>query len=639
MLKIDKSQKAKLYFLLFICLLGVLIMFKNELELLFIPGPVKEMTYRHSFDEVPISYAKNIVKLKGFIIENQGLQLSPGSSGSIIFSFDKEPHQGCLLRVWFYGDEGEQQPNAIKISTDEGRLFQKVTGSGNYIGTLFDLSSYVRGANNFQLLFEAANYAPYITRIFGSIEVVLSGEEQARPALPNLPKILGLLLLMFMIFYFVMKDTIVRAERVTVVLLMFIILLAAYLRWNELVGIAGSILNPDVRGYHYFATKMDLFSDNGFYSAQFDKREPLYIFIIRMFFLFFGICDTHLRFVSFAFSIIMIYLTYRIGKEWFNDIVGLSAAFILSVHPYLISISASGFRSEWFVTLLLLFIYCGYVKTDMTSRWRVLITGFLMGCILLTRSECLPMLVITLVLYPLLAKEKWNYRMVMITLIVGISLLMPQLYSIYKKHGTPFYTVNQYARFYANREFMGNADFPSREEIAEEGMYTGVKITPIEYYFKMHTPWQFIKYNVVGFTKIYLRMPLSFVSGRGNLRKVIFRIDRLKNDFSISEIRKLLKLSGTILREKMWANLMGGIIFITFLAGLLLIGGGRHWMLYVYMIIFQLNTAFIAYLGLSERLSVHTYPFVAICCGFTFYKAYQRFLGKSTFYLRKYRTP
>jgi hypothetical protein len=619
MLRTNKSQRAKIYFLFFLCLIGVLVVFRNELKLLFIPDPEKKMIYKHSFNEVPVNYARNIIKYKGFITENQGLQLLPGSSGNIIFSFDKEPHQGCLLRVWFYGDKGDQRPNAIKVSVDGNEDYQTIASNGNYIGAVFNLSRYVKGSNNFQILFEAKNIAPFTSVVFDSIEVIILKGDRVRPALPNLPKILGLVLLTFIIFYFVIKDGITRMEGLTVVFLIIIILLAAYLRWNELARIAGTILEPDVSGYQYYAKKMDLFSDNGFYSAQFEKREPLYIFMVKMFFLPFGISDTHLRFVSFVFSLVMIYLTYRIGKEWFGNIVGLSAAFILSVHPYLISLGARGYRAEWLTTLLLLFIYYGYIKTNMTSRWRVLITGFLTGCILLTRSECLPAVVVILMFYPFLARSRWNFKMVLITLVLGISLLMPHLYSIYKRHGTPFYTANQYARFYANREFMGKPGFPTKEEVIGRSMYAGPKITPLEYYFKLHTPWQFVKYNVVGFTKIYLKMPFSFISGRGNLGKVLFRLDKLKEDFSMSEIMSCSELSLSLIRERIWDNLMSVIVFATFILGLVLAGFSRYWMLYIYMVLFQVQTSFLSYLGLDTRLSVHSYPLIALCSGYAIY--------------------
>ena len=622
-------QKAKIYFLLFLCLIGVLVIFRSELNLLFLPDPEKEMIYKYSFHDSLLKYAKNIVKLEGFITGNQGLQLLPGSSGKIAFSFNKELHQGCLIRVWFYGDEGVQRPNAIRVSVDGGKTFKKVTGCGNYIGTVFDLSSYVKGSNNVQLLFEAENYAPFTPAVFDKIEVVLPEGEYVKTPLPNLTIIVGLVFLLLMIFYYAFKRDFSGRERVATVFLMLIMLLAVYLRWNELVRVSGTILDGDAKGYLHYADKMNLFSDNGFYSAQFDKREPLYIFIVKMFFLFFGESETHLRFVSFVFSLTTIYLTYRIGKEWFSDIVGLTAAFILSVHPYLINLSARGLRAEWFTTLILLFIYYGYIKTTMTSGLRMLITGFLTGCILLTRLESFLMLFIVLALYPLLAREKWNFRMVFVTLILGVSLLLPHLYSIYKKHGSPFYTVNQYARFYANREFMGKPGFPTKEEIIEKGMYTGSNITPLEYYFKLHTPWQCVKYSVIGFAKIHLTMPFHFALGKGNLRKVSYRIRELRENFGSKQMSETSKLFISIVRKDFWDYFMTFAVLTSFLVGLLLIAFSRSWMLYLYMLSFQVQTSFLAYLGLDPRLSIHSYPLIALCGGYTIYWFYHYLSRKS----------
>ena len=81
------------------------------------------------------------------------------------------------------------------------------------------------------------------------------------------------------------------------------------------------------------------------------------------------------------------------------------------------------------------------------------------------------MLFIIMILYPCLATAKWNYRMVFVVLILGVSLWIPHIYGTYKTHGDPLYTVNQYTRFYANREFAGKPGFPAKEAIIQKGIY------------------------------------------------------------------------------------------------------------------------------------------------------------------------
>ena len=606
-------KKAKKYGLLLFCFICAVMLFKNELKLLFLPDPPVEKLYQHSFRDRPVPGADDISAHEGFTVGKQGLSLLPGSSGSITFSFDKEERQGCLLRVWFYGDTGSKRSNSIKLSLDGGRTFRQVTGSGNYIGSVFNLTPSVMGSRNFTLVFEAANGTPFSSAVLDRVEVMITRGPQAQPSLPN--RALFFALLLAILIPVVFSRHVSRREKFLRVVFVLIIMLAAYLRWNEVVRVSGTHIAGDANGYLQYAQKMELFSDNGFYSAQFEKREPLYIFIVKLFFLVFGVSGTHLGFVSFVFSLVTVYLTYKIGKEWLNEIVGLIAASILAVHPYLIELSARGLRAEWFTAILLLFVYCGYVNCAMTSYWRAVSTGFLAGCILLTRSESLPMLVMLLLLYPLLAKTKWNYKMVLITFLLASVMWVPHLYSVYKVQGDPLYTANQYARFYANREFAGQPGFPTKEELATQGMYTGRKITPIEYYCSLHTPWQLVEYSIVGFAKIHLSMPFHFAAGKGTLSTVRYVFGELRAKIDGEQLLISSRQLMGILEKHFWDYALTAAILLSFLVGIVLIAFSPYRMLLLYMVFFQVQTSFVAYLGIDSRLTVHSYPLIALCCG------------------------
>ena len=160
-----KMGKVQLCGLLLVGIISVLLISRNELDLLFVPDPVIEKTYQYSFSSGLLPHADEITSCEGFSASQQGLHLAPDRSGSIVFSFTKERGQGCLLRTWFYGDRGDNRPNALKVSIDDGKLFHQVAGSGNYVGKVFDLTSYVAESTNFQLLFEARNHAPYPTPV------------------------------------------------------------------------------------------------------------------------------------------------------------------------------------------------------------------------------------------------------------------------------------------------------------------------------------------------------------------------------------------------------------------------------------------------------------------------------------------
>ena len=391
-----KLHTARMYTLIVLCIVGVLFLFRHELDLLFAPDPEIAEIYQYTFSGASLSDTAEISAYVGFSQGQQGLQLAPDTSGNITLSFSKERDQGCLLRTWFYGGDGNNRPNALKVSVDGGSSFTQVAGSGNYVGSVFDLTPYVGSNSDFQLLFEARNNASYAAPVLEKLEILISRESTVKPVLPDLPKIFGMMILLAVPLLLIFSRDTSPGEKVTRVLFLIIMLLAVNLRWNELAEIAGSLIDGDARGYYLYGEKMDLFSSQGFFSAQFEKREPLYILIVKLFFHMFGVSGTHLRLVSFVFSLVTIYLTYTIGKEWFNGVVGLIAAFIMAIHPYLIELSVRGLRAEWFATLVLLFVYYSFVKLHLDARLRTVITGLLIGCMLLTRSESLFMVVICL---------------------------------------------------------------------------------------------------------------------------------------------------------------------------------------------------------------------------------------------------
>ena len=207
--------------------------------------------------------------------------------------------------------------------------------------------------------------------------------------------------------------------------------------------------------------------------------------------------------------------------------------------------------------------------------------------------------------------------MVFTALLLGITLLIPHQYRMYKNYGDPLYTVNQYTRFYANREFAGKPGFPTEEELATKGMYTGGKITPFEYYFSLHTPGQIIQYSTIGFLKIHFTMPLYFALGKGNLKSIEHELEKLKTNPNFRQL--VASVTGTIsILKRNWLDYaLASLLLISFVLGVLLIAFSPHRMLLVFMFIFQVQTSFIAFVGIDTRLTVHSYPFIALCCGYS----------------------
>ena len=610
-----------------LALAGCLILFRSDLRLLYQDDPPKERTGELSFHDLQAHAGEQVITCEGFIKQGQGLQLAPGTSGKIIFSFDKDINQGALLRVWFYGDRGEQQPNAIQISTDAGHTFSTVAGNGNFMGSVFDLTPFVVQSRQFQLMFAAENRSPFTPTVLDKVEVVIGKGVNVRPSLPDLPWILGVFFLLFLICYPSLPKRAPLRQWISLFMLAGIVLLAAYVRWDELLRVSGTLLSPDAHDYREFAGKMKFFSATGFYSAQFGIREPFFISAANLFFMLTCPSDTHLRLVSSIFSVVVVYLTYRIGREWFNEATALIAAFIMAIHPYVIALSARGLREELFTTLLLLFIYYGHIKTSLSSRSRAVTCGVIAGCMLLTRVECLPLLILTLACYLFLLRQRWNARMAAATLVIAIVLVLPHLYNTYTRYGDPFYAINQHTRFYANIEFAGKPGFPTAEQIAKEGWYAGPAITPFDYYFKHHTLWQVLTRSTLGLARITFAMPGSFALGKGNLERVTHSLEALKSNFSMHQFAASLKLFFSIVAKDFADFLMAAGMILSFLAGVVLCIRNRWWIIFAYLIVFQIQTSFIASLGIEDRLAVHVYPVIALCCAYAVYLLSVRLLG------------
>jgi hypothetical protein len=92
----------------------------------------------------------------------------------------------------------------------------------------------------------------------------------------------------------------------------------------------------------------------------------------------------------------------------------------------------------------------------------------------------------------------------------------------------------------------------------------------------------------------------------------------------VQKVLGMLKLAGGLFMERWLANIMGLALFLTFLVGLVLMGMHRNWLMYFYLILFQMHTSFLASFGLDQRLSVHSYPLIALCCGYCISVIYNR---------------
>jgi hypothetical protein len=122
-------------------------------------------------------------------------------------------------------------------------------------------------------------------------------------------------------------------------------------------------------------------------------------------------------------------------------------------------------------------------------------------------------------------------------------------------------------------------------------------------------------------------MPGSFALGKGNLERVTHSLEALKSNFSMHQFAASLKLFFSIVAKDFADFLMAAGMILSFLAGVVLCIRNRWWIIFAYLIVFQIQTSFIASLGIEDRLAVHVYPVIALCCAYAVYLLSVRLLG------------
>jgi hypothetical protein len=120
-------------------------------------------------------------------------------------------------------------------------------------------------------------------------------------------------------------------------------------------------------------------------------------------------------------------------------------------------------------------------------------------------------------------------------------------------------------------------------------------------------------------------MPFAFASETGNLRRIIDTVKALPANATWQQriaAGSFVMATG----KKNFVNyFMLCFVALSFLAGVLLLLRDRCWMMFVCLVAFQLQTAFVGYLDIDKRLTVPAYPLIALCCGYAIARMFMRF--------------
>lgn len=280
-----------------------------------------------------------------------------------------------------------------------------------------------------------------------------------------------------------------------------IILLGLVARWEALAIAAHLPLDPDAVVYRQIADDMQHLYDTKF-------REPLWIWVIKLWFLIFGSSDLHLRILSVFLSVFLLVAAWQfIYRLTGHAGISLLTLTILAAHPYLILMSVRGLRLELYTIALLILAFYTFVGDPCISP-RARILGLTIGGTLTILQQLNSFTFVPFFwLYAF-----WRYRLPWLYLLAPASaaaaLVAPYLIYCARTFGDPLWSINVHAIWYRNYELMvvkktGCAWYRSLAEF-EKNAYLGPKITTFEYIFKMHSLKEVVLRLAEGYGKLFL---------------------------------------------------------------------------------------------------------------------------------------
>lgn len=356
-----------------------------------------------------------------------------------------------------------------------------------------------------------------------------------------------------------------------------IIALALVIRWDVLMEFQYRPLDPDAVGYRQITEAMKHPYDTSY-------REPLWIWVIKIWYVLLGSSDLSLRVLSILFSLFLLIGAYKLFSSCVHGALPtLITVTLLAVNPYLAFMSVRGLRLELYTIAILLLIGDVLIPSEKLTAGRRT-----MGLAVWGTATTMVQLN-SLVFVPFLwAYAYWRHRLdwqkaVFMCGTLAV-VLTPYLLYCREKYGDPFWSSNVHAKWYRNYEFVARKGIqcegcPTLEEYQARG-HSGAPVTAVHYIFGMHGIGEVITRLGVGYADLFIRPSPYLWRQIGIGMPVLYYV-------------YLVGLAGILLSPAR-ILLAVAVIVINFIA-------------------------FLIPLGIDARLVMHVAPFVCFVVGYGFW--------------------
>lgn len=321
---------------------------------------------------------------------------------------------------------------------------------------------------------------------------------------------LFIFLLFFLILFFAQRGKIYINLVPLNFSLFFVVFGGFVLRWMAFLQKAGWVLDPDAEGFYHLALHTRTLFTATMSEPPF-AREPLFIWLCKLWFVFLPATRMSLRLLTVLLSTCLILMFFYIAVVIFKRLfsittaknLALITALITAINPQLIFMSNRGLRFELYLLLFLIFLYFTLCCSSSPRFAECIRLGCIGGLLCLTRASSLS--IIIPVLFVVALKFRWQWWKPIIIFLISVFIFSPHLIANYlhTPENDPFFTTNIHARFYRNLEFKDQPGFPSSEEVRQNA-WAGERISVLEYLFSLHTPEQLLKGSVRGIKRLFL---------------------------------------------------------------------------------------------------------------------------------------
>lgn len=171
-------------------------------------------------------------------------------------------------------------------------------------------------------------------------------------------------------------------------------------------------------------------------------RQPIYPLILSLVYILFGKSIETIILLHSIIGTTIVYMTFLIAKQLFNEKIGLLSAFITMSYPYYV-VNTTAITDGPLFTLILSFLILTLLKSfKFPSFNKFLLAGFVFGIATLCRGTILPMLffIIIGILFILRAEITKKIKFIFSFLFIFLIVIMPWLIKNYIVLGKPVIT-------------------------------------------------------------------------------------------------------------------------------------------------------------------------------------------------------